>query len=96
MEQAKGRRRAYRTHIKSVAEFSESWVAEISRGGCDVSIAVAPRVVRRGAGECDELVRRGVVRALTGQTFCQAVQLWRIMYRIDFCTRIITIGVVAL
>ena len=28
------RRRAYATHIKSVAEFSESWGAEISRGRC--------------------------------------------------------------
>src|SRR5437016_5053554 len=34
VEQAKRRRRAYGTHIKSVAEFSESWGAEISRGGC--------------------------------------------------------------
>jgi hypothetical protein len=34
VEQAKRSRRAYRTHIKSVAEFSESRVAEISRGEC--------------------------------------------------------------
>ena len=34
VEQAKYRRRAYGTYTKSVAEFSESWGAEISRGGC--------------------------------------------------------------
>ena len=35
LERAKCRRRAYRTHIKSVAEFNESWGAGISKGGCD-------------------------------------------------------------
>jgi hypothetical protein len=30
VEQAKRRRRAYGTHIKSVAEFGESWGAKIS------------------------------------------------------------------
>jgi hypothetical protein len=31
VEQAKRRRRAYGTHIKSVTEFSESWGAEIAK-----------------------------------------------------------------
>jgi hypothetical protein len=33
VEQAKYRRRAYGTHIKSVTEFSESWGAEIVKVG---------------------------------------------------------------
>jgi hypothetical protein len=37
VEQAKRRRRAYGTHIKSVAEFNESWSAEISRGGAEIA-----------------------------------------------------------
>ena len=36
MEQAKCRRRAYGTHIKSVAEFNESWGAEI-RSGAEIA-----------------------------------------------------------
>jgi hypothetical protein len=56
VEQAKRRRRAYETHIKSVTEFSESWGAEINRGGVRRLSAAANVIIvyiyfPTGAGE---------------------------------------------